>query len=66
MKGGRMKAIVDRQTCTGCELCVGTCAEVFKMEGDVAIAYTDPVPKEVETSCQQAADDCPVNAIIIE
>lgn len=61
-----MKAIVDEELCTGCELCTETCPEVFKMKGDVAVVHADEVPPEVEDSAQEAADDCPVEAISIE
>lgn len=61
-----MKAIVDQETCVGCELCVQVCPEVFKMEADKAVAYADPVPEEASTACQQAADDCPVTAILVQ
>ncbi|TAL36721.1 MAG: ferredoxin [Spirochaetes bacterium] len=60
-----MKATVDKDTCTGCELCAQTCPEVFRMEGDVAVAYANPVPEEHETLARQAAEDCPVEAITI-
>jgi ferredoxin len=36
------------------------------MDGDKAIAHVSPVPKAVEKTCRQAAEDCPVVAIIIE
>ena len=61
-----MKAVVDPDTCTGCELCVDTCPEVFEMADDVAVAKVDPVPPEAEETCQEAADGCPVEAITIE
>lgn len=61
-----MKAQVDQDACIGCELCVELCPEVFKMDDDKAVAYTDPVPDGIEESCQRAADDCPVEAISIE
>jgi ferredoxin len=61
-----MKAKVDAELCIGCALCTQTCAEVFKMEADKAVVIVDIVPKEVEVTCRQAADDCPVTAIIIE
>jgi len=61
-----MKAVVDQETCTGCGLCAETCSEVFKMEGDKAVASGNPVPSEAESSCQQAAEECPVAAIKIE
>jgi ferredoxin len=61
-----MKAEVDPELCTGCELCTETCPEVFKMDGDLAVAYVDEVPPKAEEAAQEAADDCPVEAISIE
>ena len=60
-----MTAKVDPDTCTGCELCTDMCPEVFKMNRDVAVAYTDPVPDAVEDSAKEAAESCPVEAISI-
>lgn len=61
-----MKATVDQDTCIGCGLCVSICPEVFEMEGDVAVAYVDPVPEGSAADCRQAAEDCPVGAITVE
>jgi ferredoxin len=61
-----MKAIIDADLCSGCELCTQTCPEVFEMQGDVAIVKVDPVPDELEDSVQEAVDDCPVEAISID
>lgn len=61
-----MKAKVIPDVCIGCGLCVSTCPEVFKMEGDKAVAYVSSAPKDVEERCRQAADECPVTAIIVE
>lgn len=60
-----MKVKVDPTLCTACELCVQTCPEVFRMEGDTAMAYVDPVPAQYEKSAKEAAQDCPVEAIAI-
>ena len=61
-----MKASVDQDMCTGCELCIETCPEVFEMQNDTAVAKVDVVPPEAEETCRQAAEECPVEAIIIE
>ena len=61
-----MKATVDPDLCTACELCVETCPEVFEMGEDVAVVKVDRVAPEDEGSCQEAADSCPVDAISIE
>ncbi len=53
-------------TCTACGLCVDTCPEVFEMGDDQAQVIVDEVPAEHEDAVQQAADECPVEAIIIE
>ncbi len=61
-----MQARVDPDLCTGCELCVTTCPEVFEMDDDKAVAKTGPVAGEATESCRQATEECPVEAIIIE
>ena len=61
-----MKPRIDPDICIGCTLCVQTAPEVFKMEGEKAVVFINPVPKEAEQSYKQAADDCPVTAISIE
>ena len=61
-----MKAIVDADECTGCELCTQTCPEVFEMDGDVAVVKVGDVPSELEETCRQAAEECPVECISIE
>ena len=61
-----MKAYVDPETCTGCELCVGMCPEVFEIQGMVSVAKVNPVPVELEASAREAAESCPVEAIKIE
>ena len=53
-------------TCTACGLCVDTCPEVFDMGDEIAIVIVDEVPKEYEEAVQQAADECPVEAIIVD
>jgi len=61
-----MKAIVT-EDCTSCNLCVDTCPEVFQMgEDDLAHAIVEVVPAELEDKAREAAESCPVEAIILE
>ncbi|MHC4728092.1 MAG: ferredoxin [Planctomycetota bacterium] len=53
-------------TCTACGLCVDTCPDVFDMGDEMAIVIVDEVPAEFEEATQQAADECPVEAIIVD
>jgi len=62
-----MIAAVDKDACIGCGACPEFCPEVFKMEDDgLAVAYTTPVPSEVESAAKDAADGCPTDAIHVE
>ena len=61
-----MKATVDADLCTGCELCADTCPEVFEMQDDVAVTIVDESPAEAEDTAQEAAESCPAEAIVIE
>jgi ferredoxin len=61
-----MKANVDEDLCTGCELCTQTCPDVFEMQDDVAVVTVDEIPEDAEDCAKQAAEECPVEAIKIE
>jgi ferredoxin len=61
-----MKAQVDADLCTGCELCTQTCPEVFEMDDDIAKVIADPIPEDKVESAKQAAEECPVEAIKVE
>ena len=62
-----MKASVDKELCIGCGLCVGTCPEVFEMgDDDKSQVKVDVVPPAAESSCRDAAEQCPSSAITIE
>ena len=53
-------------SCTACGLCADTCPEVFEIGSDIAEVIVDSVPAEYEDAVQEAADECPVEAIVIE
>ncbi|WMW25371.1 4Fe-4S binding protein [Methanolobus sediminis] len=57
-----MPAIVDKNTCTGCEQCVNSCpVEAISMNDDVAVVD----PNEC-VDCGDCVDICPVEAITLE
>jgi ferredoxin len=60
-----MKVRIE-DSCTACGLCVDTCPEVFTMGDNLAEVLAETVPAELEDAVQQAADECPVEAIIVE
>jgi ferredoxin len=60
-----MKASVDPDLCTGCELCVDTAPEVFEMQDTVAVAFVSEVPPGAEDAAKEAAESCPAEAITI-
>ena len=53
---------VDQNECTGCNLCVDTCPEVFRMtDNDVAEAF-NPTGAD-ESKIQECIDNCAVTCI---
>jgi ferredoxin len=60
-----MKVRIE-ESCTACGLCVDTCPEVFTMGDNMAEVLIETVPAELEDTVQQSADECPVEAIIVE
>lgn len=60
-----MKVRID-DNCIACGFCVDSCPEVFQMGTLMAEVRAPDVPAELEDIVQQAADECPVEAIVIE
>ncbi len=54
------------EDCTACGLCVDLCPDVYQMGDEFAEVIANPIPADFETLAQQAADECPVEAIIVE
>jgi ferredoxin len=62
-----MKAIVDKDLCIGCSLCVEICPAVFVMNDDSkAEPKISEIPKAQEEKTKEAAASCPVNAIVVK
>ena len=57
------KAVVDQDTCIGCGLCCGMCAEVFRMNDDGKAEAYAPAEESNKSEVQSAIDSCPVSAI---
>ncbi|MGL5313876.1 MAG: ferredoxin [Peptostreptococcaceae bacterium] len=61
-----MKAKVDKDTCVGCATCPGICPEIFSMDDDgKAVAKSEEIPENLQSSAEEARDSCPVSAIDI-
>lgn len=62
-----MKAIVERDDCIGCGLCVTICPEVFDLDDEeIAIVIADPIPEDSIDEAKEAEESCPTDAISIE
>ena len=60
-----MKVEINQDECSGDQICVDMCPEVFEMDGDVAKVIIDEVPADVEDACREAVDSCPTGCIKI-
>lgn len=60
------KVWVVEDDCTSCEVCVGTCPEVFEMGDDAATVKGGADLAANSDDIIQAADDCPTEAIKYE
>ena len=54
------------EDCISCERCVEICPEVFEMGDEYAEVTVETVPSEHEDAVREAAEECPVEAIIVE
>lgn len=62
-----MKVKVLEDTCIGCGACQALCEDVFEInEEGFATAKVDVVPEENNEACKDAAECCPVGAIVVE
>jgi len=61
-----MRVHVDASLCAASGACVSICPEVFRLEGETSEVRVNPVPREHEAACREAAESCPTGAISIE
>ena len=59
-----MKAVVDKDLCSGCGTCEEICPEVFRLN-DEGISEVIGSCDDVDC-CEEAAESCPEEAITIE
>ena len=60
-KGDNKMVKIDKEKCIGCGVCVNICPEAFKLDNEIA-----KVISENATCITEAANACPVNAIITD
>ena len=61
-----MRAFVDRDSCIGCEACVGICPEVFSMDDEgISVAIDGELAADLVESAEEAMECCPVSAITV-
>ena len=57
-----MAAVVDKDTCSGCESCVDSCpVEAISMEDGIAVVSADDC-----IDCGACVGECPVEAISMD
>lgn len=61
-----MKPVVDHDLCIGCALCSELCPQVFEVRDDDLAYVIDEEGCPVHGCCEEAADQCPVDAITLE
>jgi ferredoxin len=61
-----MKVRVDEDVCVGDGSCAEICPEVFRIDGDLSMIKVSRVPEELEDLVREAAESCPVEAIMID
>lgn len=68
MKGDKTMAIKKvwiEEECTACELCVGSCPDVFEMGDEIAQIIKGADLEANEDCIREAVENCPVEAIKI-
>lgn len=62
-----MKVIVDYDLCEANALCMDSCPEVFRVEGDDSLTLLmDEVPEKLREKLEEAVRLCPRQALRVE
>jgi ferredoxin len=61
-----MNVRIDSNACVGCSACADICPEMFITDDELAWATANTVPDDLLATCREAAEACPVEAIIME
>ena len=53
------------ETCSGCQVCISSAPDNFKMDDDeeYAFVYKQPESDDEKEACEEALDGCPEEAI---
>lgn len=60
-----MRVEIDENECSGTGLCTRVCADVFELRNFLSHIRVDAIPPELEDKVQEAADLCPLQAILV-
>lgn len=58
-----MSISVNKETCIGCGACASLCPAAFKMNDE---GKSEPISQDGNDCAKNAADTCPVQAILVE
>ncbi|MEW2357376.1 ferredoxin [Spirillospora sp. NPDC029432] len=61
-----MKVVVDLAVCQDHGQCAIAAPDVFRINDEGKLEYDDAPPEELREDVEDAADVCPVQAILIE